>query len=137
MFNSGSIINIEKYDLPHLDRNKYSIRFAPFGNDINFDLMGILNQKYKIINKESGELLYSGIINQSKLPRVYSESADNIELVVGNDNWKIDIQKIKNENNIDDFCEINSFNLYPKFHETDEDFNFIDLDFVKLIMNNK
>ena len=43
-------INLNNIELPNLDKSKYSIRFAPFGNDMNFDLMGLIDQKYKIIN---------------------------------------------------------------------------------------
>ncbi|MDI6622569.1 type VI secretion system Vgr family protein, partial [Acinetobacter junii] len=40
IFLGGENISIPKYDLPKIEKNRFSLRFAPFGNDINFDLMG-------------------------------------------------------------------------------------------------
>lgn len=42
IFLGGENISIPKYDLPKIEKNRFSLRFAPFGNDINFDLMGFI-----------------------------------------------------------------------------------------------
>ena len=136
LFTQGERINLNNIELPNLDKSKYSIRFAPFGNDMNFDLMGLIDQKYKIINKSSGEELSSGIVSGSKLPRIYGESADDVELIIGEENWKIDVEKITSiDNSISDSED--GANLYPKIKDFQESNVFIESEMIDLIINNK
>lgn len=136
VFTQGERINLNNIELPKLDKSKYSIRFAPFGNDMNFDLMGLIDQKYKIINKSSGEELSAGIVSGSKLPRIYGESADDVELIIGEENWKIDVEKITSiDISISDSED--GVNLYPKINDFQESNVFIESEMIDLIINNK
>ena len=98
--------------------------------------MGVIDQKYKIINKSSGEELSSGIVSGSKLPRIYGESADDVELIIGEENWKIDVEKITSiDNSISDSED--GANLYPKIKDFQESNVFIESEMIDLIINNK
>ena len=90
----------------------------------------------KIINKSSGEELSSGIVSGSKLPRIYGESADDVELIIGEENWKIDVEKITSiDNSISDSED--GANLYPKIKDFQESNVFIESEMIDLIINNK
>ncbi len=136
LFTLGERVNLNNLELPKLDKSKYSIRFAPYGSDMNFDLMGLIDQKYKIINKNNGKELSAGIISGSKLPRIYGDSADEVELIIGEENWKIDVDKITyNDNSIGD--SEGRINLYPKINDSKESNVFIESEMIDLIINNK
>ena len=136
IFLGGENISIPKYDLPKIEKNRFSLRFAPFGNDINFDLMGFINQPYKIINKESGEILSSGIITGKKLPRVFSDSEDEVELSISEESWKLDVQVLSpsEEKNFEDEVE-DVENLYCEFDDDNTEHGFLDSDLINSIIN--
>jgi uncharacterized protein (DUF2345 family) len=136
IFLGGENFSIPKYDLPKIEKNRFSLRFAPFGNDINFDLMGFINQPYKIINKESGEILSSGIITGKKLPRVFSDSEDEVELSISEESWKLDVQALSpsEEKNFEDEVE-DVENLYCEFDDDNTEHGFLDSDLINSIIN--
>lgn len=94
------------------------------------------NQPYKIINKESGEILSSGIITGKKLPRVFSDSEDEVELSISEESWKLDVQVLSpsEEKNFEDEVE-DVENLYCEFDDDNTEHGFLDSDLINSIIN--
>ncbi|WP_252509326.1 hypothetical protein [Acinetobacter colistiniresistens] len=90
----------------------------------------------KIINKESGEILSSGVITETKLPRVFSDTEDEVELSIGKELWKIDVQELSSseENESENEVEIPE-NLYCEFEDENIEHDFLDSDLINSIIN--
>jgi len=75
---------------PTLEPGEHSLRFAFYGADSAIETMKwLINQPY-VIRKSSGDIMASGILEQSgRIPRVQTEGADELTLTLGSETWNM------------------------------------------------
>ena len=151
VFEGGDSTPFKNLQLPKLENIGYSLRFAPYGSDENFELLDWLGEPFKLINANTNQVLSSGVINKTKLPRLFSDNPMDVKIVIGNDEWQKDILSLENnteegigieddlefiqEDYIDSLASENEEKLYPKFLSDSNDELWLDSEVITNLLN--